>query len=332
MIVKERIKTGILGSGAAARIHANALKDCPERELVGAYSPDTEGLKQFAAEYGVKAFESREALFQACECIHICTPSGMHFQDSCECLERGLHVMCEKPVCMTAEEGEQLMEVLEHAEGHFMPIAQCRYSDSYRKVQNALADGRLGELVGAQVEVMYYRSPEYYSGSCWRGNKKDDGGVMMNQAIHYIDMMVGLLGKPVSVTATAANRLHRIESPDTISALVEFESGMTTVMMLSTAASPGYPGRYTIYGTQGSLCVEENRIVEHGVQEAPSHTGFRDPGGISMELHAREFEEFSQVIHRGIDQTYTAREAIEAIRLIEAAFLAAEENRKVFLQ
>ena len=333
----DKIRTGILGCGTAAQLHAKALRECPERELVGAYSPDTQGLCSFAEEYGIKAFSGREEMFAACECIHICTPSGMHFADSMECLQQGKHVICEKPVCMTTEECEKLLEALSKTEAGFMPIAQSRYADGYRQIKEALQNGVLGNVIGAVVEVMYYRSSEYYRNSPWRGSKKEDGGVIMNQAIHYVDMVIGLLGDPRCVTASASNKLHPIEAPDTVSALVEFESGTTATFMLSTAAYPGYPGKYMIFGTKGSVQVEEGTIhwqLEESREEVKGvtgHTGFKDPGGINLSLHPRQFREFSDVIRQGAKQAYDAAEAVKAVKLIQAVFRSAEEGRKVYL-
>ena len=336
----EKIKTGLLGSGGAARIHANALKLCPDREFVGIFSLDQEGAQIFAREYGVTAFETKEALFASCECIHICTPSGTHYEDTMECLQRGKHVVCEKPVCMTSEQCDMLEKALEKSDAKYMPISQHRFSEAYHKVKKALENGDFGKILHAGVEVMYYREPKYYSDSNWRGTIKNDGGVLMNQGIHEIDVLVGLLGKPLRVWAVAGRMLHDIEAPDTVNAFVTFEKGCTAQIAVTTAAAPGFPARHFLFGTKGMTEVVEDRIVKWQTegadeevcgQENDLKSGMSNPLGIDMTLHAVQFREFSDLIRGGGTQNYTAEDAFTTIRLLDAIFVSANEQRMIDL-
>jgi len=335
----QKIKTGILGCGGAARIHAEALKHCPEREVVGVYAPawDRENAEKFAWEYGMRVFASKEELFEACECIHICTPSGQHCSDSLECIAQGKHVVCEKPLCMTNEECDALEQALAaHPEIGFMPVSQHRYSEAYQKVERALDMGEFGNLISGSVEVMYFRDPAYYQASSWRGTRKDDGGVLMNQGIHEIDVLLGLLGKPMWVAATAGNRYHEIEAADTVSAFGQFENGTNLFLSVSTAAAPGYPGKHTIFGTGGMVQVEEDRIVKWSTAEETDGTGEvsakndfsgkSDPLAIDMTLHAVQFTELSNVIRNGVQQKYKLEDATGTIRFLNAVFQAAQEG------
>lgn len=343
-----KITTGILGSGAAARIHAEALKLCPDRDFVGVYSIDTKGAAEFAQQYGIKVFASREEMFDACECIHICTPSGFHCQDSIDCLRHGKHVVCEKPLCMTKEECGLLLEETAKSGKCFMPISQHRYTETYDKIKTAVDGGKLGEIVNANVRVMYYRDPQYYSTSSWRGTRKQDGGVLMNQGIHHIDVLLGILGKPESVAATASNKRHKIESPDTVTALVKFPGDVTATMAVSTAAAPGYSARYTIIGTCGMVEVVEDTIVKWELEGEADETtksmttvetvetsdlmdnglsGKTNPLDIDMSLHSHQFSEFTRVIREGAAQKYTLEDAVTTIRFLNSTFEAALEGR-----
>ena len=186
---------------------------------------------------------------------------------------------------------------------------------------------------------MYYRNPKYYSESNWRGSLQADGGVVMNQGIHGIDLMVGLLGKPVRVWAVSDNLAHAIESPDTFKSFVVFENGCTAQIAVSTAAAPGYMPRCAIFGTNGMVEISEDKIVKWQVNGVPEENGaadevkagMNDPLDIDMSLHAIPFREFSDLI-RGVGTLrYGAEDALVTIRLLDAMFVSAKEKRIVEL-
>lgn len=337
----EKIKTGILGYGAAAQMHMTSLAMCPERVVTGIYGPNPEKAKAFAEKYGIRAFSSREELFAENDCIHITTPNGNHFADIMDCVAHGKATVCEKPVCMTDEELSQVEKALKESGIPFTAVSQFRFSKAYRTVKNAIDSGAFGKLLTANVKMLYYRSPEYYTAVPWRGGMKSDGGVLMTQSLHGIDVTLGLLGRPVAVTAMAKVMHHDIEAPDTSAALVQMENGMAVLLETSTASFPGYPRQYSISGTAGTVEMVEESIARWdipgkeeldmpvGIQELAS--GASDPMNLDYSLHANQYTEFSNHLLYGTPLSYTFADAAQTVRLINAIFRSQKEDKKIYL-
>lgn len=337
----EKIKTGILGYGAAARMHMTSLAMCPEREVTGIYGPNPEKCKKFAQEYGIRAFETREELFAANDCIHITTPNGNHFADIMDCLAHHKHTVCEKPVCMTDEECDLVEKAVAQSDVKFTAVSQFRFAKAFDVVKEAIDTGKFGKLLTANVRMMYYRSPEYYTAVSWRGSATADGGVLMTQSLHGIDVTLGLLGKPVAVTAMAKTMHHDIEAADTAAALVEMENGMAVLFETSTASFPGYPRQYSISGTKGMVEMLEESILRWdipGKEDLPLPvgatdllSGASDPNNLDYSLHATQYTEFSNHILHGTPLRYTVKDALLVVRLINAIFRSQKEDRKIYL-
>lgn len=336
-----KIKTGILGYGAAARMHMTSLAMCPEREVTGIYGPNPEKCKKFAEEYGIRAFTSREELFAANDCIHITTPNGNHFADIMDCLSHHKHTVCEKPVCMTDEECDLVEKAVAESDVKFTAVSQFRFAKAFYAVKEAIDAGKFGKLLTANVRMMYYRSPEYYTAVSWRGSATADGGVLMTQSLHGIDVTLGLLGKPVAVTAMAKTMHHDIEAADTAAALVEMENGMAVLFETSTASFPGYPRQYSISGTNGMVEMLEESILRWDIPGKEDLTlpvgktslasGASDPNNLDYSLHAAQYTEFSNHILHGTPLSYTVKDALLVVRLINAIFRSQKEDRKIYL-
>lgn len=337
----EPIKTGLLGYGAVAHMHMKALAQCPERVVTGVYGPNPEKAEAFARQYGITAFPTRQALLEANDCIHICTPTGTHYQDILDCFGANCHALVEKPLCMTDEECDLILEAAKKATAEIMPVSQYRYSPTYREVKKAADSGAFGKLLSANVKMMYYRTPEYYRSAPWRGTVKEDGGVLMTQALHGIDVTLGIMGKPVWVAAMAQTMFHDIEAPDTAVALVGMENGAAVIFETSTASAPGYPRQYCFSGTNGAVEMLEETIARWDIPGKEQLTvpmaggellsGASDPMNLDSSLHAAQFTDFSNQI-RGIGKPhYTLEEGIGTVKLINAIFRSQKEDRKVRL-
>ena len=336
-----QIRTGILGYGAVAHMHMKALALCPERVVTGVYGPNPEKAAAFAAQYGIVAFPTRQALLENSDCIHICTPTGTHCQDILDCFALDKHVLCEKPLCMTDRECDIIREAAEKTKAKIMPVSQYRYSKTFSVVKSAVDAGTFGTLLSANVKMMYYRTPEYYRSAPWRGTVEADGGVLMTQALHGIDVTLGILGRPVCVTAMAKTMHHAIEAPDTAVALVEMENGMAVIFETSTASAPGYPRQYAFSGTNGTVEMLEESIVRWDIpgKEALDvpigaenlRSGASDPMNLDSALHAAQFTDFSNQILRDTAPHYTLEDGIRTVKLINAIFRSQKEDRKVYL-
>ena len=134
--------------------------------------------------------------------------------------------------------------------------------------------GGLGRPVMASGQVKWYRPPEYYSTSKWRGTYQlDGGGALMNQAIHTVDLLLWMFGNVRRVSGATATRLHRIEVEDTAAALLEFESGALGLIEATTSVYPGYPRRLELTGTEGTIVIEHDRVTRTDLKSGASGPG-----------------------------------------------------------
>jgi UDP-N-acetyl-2-amino-2-deoxyglucuronate dehydrogenase len=205
----------------------------------------------------------------AVDVVNICTPSGLHAKLAVRALNAGKNVMVEKPLGLNVKECDEVIQAAKQNKKICAVISQLRYSKSTGLVKKAIDEGGIGRPVEAGVYMKYYRAPEYYSSSKWRGTwQMDGGGALMNQGIHGVDLLLHFMGRVKSVQAITKTLMHKIEVEDTAIAIVEFENGAVGVIEGTTSVHPGYPRRFEICGTHGSIIMEEDRIIKWDTKEA----------------------------------------------------------------
>lgn len=330
------MKAIIIGGGAAAEIHVEVLSQLGI-ELACVCDKNLAAAKALAERFSAKATDDMDAalLWDADFCV-ICTPSGTHPELAVKALNAGKNVIVEKPLGLSVSDCDRVIAA-QNASGKICaPISQLRFSEAYRSVKKCLSEGALGKIVMASLSMKYYRSPEYYRGS-WKGTKALDGGELFNQGIHGLDIMCGLLGKPVSVTGRVCTRFHSIEAEDTAVATVQFADGTLAAVDSSTAVGCAKPRRFEICGTDGMLVMEEDRIVlVEGAALKTSgeslYNGSRDPGNIGTDLHRRIYENIISAFRGETALEYTVADAARTVRLICGIYESSETGRAVSVE
>jgi predicted dehydrogenase len=197
----------------------------------------------------------------------------------------------------------------------------------------------LGKLLLVDARVKWYRPPEYYANSRWRGTLAlDGGGALINQGIHTIDVLLWLLGDVSRVQARAATQFHAIEAEDTVTALLEFASGAVGVFHATTAAYPGYPRRVEISGTEGTVILEHDQIIAADLRTASTQAAAiasRDENQSASSAAVSDFrghqaviEDFLSAIQRNTTPTCDGREGRRSIALVEAIYRAARSSQR----
>ena len=211
------------------------------------------------------------------------SPSGVHAEQGIAAARRGLHVLTEKPIDVTLERADALIETARAARVALGVLFQDRAQPSLRRLQEAVSSGRLGRPLIASARVKWYRPREYYAGSSWRGTwALDGGGALMNQGIHTIDLLGWLLGPVRQVLAQTATLAHDIEVEDTALAILEFASGARATYEATTAAYPGYARRIELTTERGTIAIEHGRVVAADLRDGGDDlvdAGAVAPGG-----------------------------------------------------
>lgn len=341
--MKDKIySVGILGCGMIARYHAGAIQQIPFARLAGVYDSNAQALADFCSAYGTTSFSSVQALIESdrVDVVCICLPSGLHYPMTLACIAHGKHAIVEKPMAFTAAQAEEIIQKAEQAKVQVTVISQLRYTQAVVQLKRAVQQGCFGTIATADVYMKYYREPEYYSSSCWKGTlAMDGGGALMNQGIHGVDLLQYLAGPVVSVQALASTRFHAIEAEDTVTAVLEFESGAQGVLQATTSVYPGFSRRLEICGTHGSAILKEDTI-EYCAFRDPAHslpvgktnvkTSSR-PDGMDLSLHKAQISDFLQALRENRKPWLDAGEGKKAVAIIEAVYQSAKTGEKINL-
>ena len=179
---------------------------------------------EFKVERRVRNFDDLLAMDDI-DIIDICTPPGLHLEQTLKALAAGKHVVCEKPLVGSLEDADKLIAAEKTAKGRLMPIFQYRFGNGAQQVKSIIAAGLAGKPYLATAETFWTRGAKYYSVP-WRGKWKTElGGILMAHSIHLHDLLFNLMGPATGLFGRVATRVNPIETEDTISATVELASG-----------------------------------------------------------------------------------------------------------
>lgn len=325
------LKFGIIGCGLISNWHADAINVIEGAELAGATDVNENARKAFTGKYGIKAYDSVEALLESdVDIVSVCTPSGLHAPLAIQVANAGKHVIVEKPMAITLKQADDIIEACEKNNVKVAVISQLRYSESVKKIKEAINSNLLGRIVTADVYMKFYRSQEYYDKGGWRGTwKMDGGGALMNQGIHGIDLLCHLMGRVKKVSAFTRTLARNIEVEDTASAIVEYENGAIGVIQGTTSIYPGYPRKFELNGDKGSIVLQEDIIKEWTIEgmEGPGEVEQResksksssDPAAFGIEGHVKQITDMVDAVNNNrrpfVDQ-YEGRKPIELILAI----------------
>src|SRR5215831_2945684 len=240
------IHVGIVGGGNISETHARAAKAIPGVEVAAVFGTNHQKVQRLAAECGSVAYSDFEKFLvhKPMDFVAIGSPSGMHAEQGIAAARRGLHVLTEKPLDITTPAADRLIAAAAEAKVKLGVFFQDRFKGDLIRVKKWLDLGVLGKPILADARVKWFRPPEYYGNSSWRGTlKMDGGGALINQAIHTLDLLLWFFGDVVRVQAQKKTAFHKIAAEDTLVGLLEFANGATGVFQATTAVYPGYPRR-----------------------------------------------------------------------------------------
>jgi predicted dehydrogenase len=314
------------------------------------YDKVPERTRQFAAKYNCHAAMSfDELLISPTDAVTIATPSGLHAEVAIPAACAGKHILCEKPLEVTPDKADKLIRACASSKVKLSAVFQSRFSRAVKTIRKAIDAGRFGQPVLASASIRWYRTPEYYAGSGWRGTwALDGGGALMNQGIHTVDLLLYFNDDVAEVSGHATRRLHQgIEVEDTAVAMLKFRNDSLGTIEASTACAPGFPRRIDLSGTLGSVILEDDRITRwQFLDEQPEdeeircehlageglNGGYGDPGAISSEGHRRQLQELIDAILNGTDLSLPGSEGKRAMELIYAIYESARIGTAIRFQ
>ncbi len=340
MSTHDSVGFGILGAGMVAEYHHQAIIANAERgarlAAMGHYNPDR--FDEIGARFGVPCVSQEQLLADpAVDVVCICTPSGQHAAQAMAAARAGKHVLVEKPMALSLADADAMITACEQAGVRLGVVLQRRTEPVFRRIYDAIQGGDLGDLTLGVVTMPYHRPQTYFDQADWRGTwALDGGGVLMNQGIHLVDLLIWYMGDPLEVRAYAET-LHRdIEVEDTLAATLRFENGAMATITATTTTAPGFPHRLEIYGTGGGIQVEGESVVRWDLARAAQATvqppaisaaadagAGGDPRGIAPTGHIAIVRDFIQALRTNSVPQINGAEGRRGLATVLAVYQAA---------
>jgi UDP-N-acetyl-2-amino-2-deoxyglucuronate dehydrogenase len=337
---------GIVGTGVIAALHAAAIRTLPGARLAAVTDVVPGAAGTFAAARGCAAEPDLDALLARpdVDVVCVCVPSGLHAEIGIRAARAGKHLVVEKPVDVTLAAADRLIETARTADVALTVISQHRFDPGLIELKRLIDDGALGRLVLGEASTKWYRTQAYYDSADWRGTWAMDGGSLMNQGVHYVDLLRWCMGPVSEVTAVCATQAHRVEVEDTALAIVRFGSGAIGTIMSTTAAYPGFPQRLEITGTAGTVIVEDGRITRRALagqhdpdQRDPDQNGpgapdpgpGADPAAIEVASHAAQLADLLAAVEENREPAVGGQAGRDTLEIVCAVYESARTGRTV---
>jgi UDP-N-acetyl-2-amino-2-deoxyglucuronate dehydrogenase len=334
---------GLVGGGGISETHARAAAEIPGLRIAAVAGANAARVEALASRHGAAACPDMEALLRhrPLDAVLIGSPSGLHAEQGIAAARRRLHVLTEKPIDVSVERADALIAECAKAEVKLGLFFQDRFAPAFLRVKQALDDGALGRPLLASARVKWWRPPEYYSRSRWRGTRLlDGGGALINQGIHTVDLLLWLLGDVRRVFARAITARHAIEVEDTLVATLEFASGAVATFEATTAAYPGYPRQVELTGTKGTVVLQQDRILSADLEtpradlapeEPNANPSAHSPTVSDVRGHKAALEDFLEAVRGDRVPRCDGREGRRSLVLVEALYRSARTEAPVTL-
>jgi len=352
------IKTGIIGCGKVAHLHAQALQNLEESDFTAVFSRTLKKAIDFGDQYAVRGYYNITQMIQEekLDLVIVCTPHPNHLDPTNEALEAGAHVLVEKPLASSLEDCDAMITTAKKYGRKLGVISQRRWYESVIRVKKAIKDGKIGKPVLGTVNMLGWRDENYYNSDLWRGTwKHEGGGVLVNQAPHQLDVLQWFMGDIDEVYGSWANMNHPyIEVEDTALAIVKFKGGGLGNIIVSNSQKPGIYGKIQIHGSNGaSVGVQpeggamfiagmsniaeppvndlwtipgEEQLLDQWIQEDTEHFNTIDATVYHIE---RQIEDFLQAINEGREPLVTGEEGRKTVELFTAIYRSQRDNKSI---
>ena len=342
-IVDRKIRIAVVGCGRIAERHFSAIKENSKYlELVGVCDSDSERLKKTSSELNVTGYSSLTEMLEKsnADVCSICTPSGVHPEQSIEIVKAGVHVVCEKPMSTRWAQALEMVKEADQAQKYLFIVKQNRFNPTLQLLKNAVDKGRFGRIYMVNVNVFWTRPQDYYDQDKWRGTWEFDGGALMNQASHYVDLLQWVAGPIEEVHTFLGTLARRIEVEDSGVVNLKWRSGALGSVNVTMLTYPkNLEGSITILGEKGTVKVGGVAVneIEHWdfADEDPDDEKIKEASYATTSVyghgHVKYYENVVQTL-RGEAEPYTdGREGLHSLELLIAMYLSARDGKAISL-
>jgi UDP-N-acetyl-2-amino-2-deoxyglucuronate dehydrogenase len=342
-ITGRRIKIAIVGCGRISKNHFGSIeKHSNELELAAICDIDPTTLDEHADKYHVPAYGDLQEMLQEeqLDMVALCTPSGVHPDQTVLAAKHGVHVITEKPMATRWSDGVRMVKACDEGGVRLFVVKQNRLNTTLQLLKRAVTEKRFGKIHMVHLNVFWTRPQAYYDqGNGWRGTWEFDGGAFMNQASHYVDLLDWLIG-PVEKIQAMMSTTRDIEVEDTGVLNVRWRNGALGSMSVTMLTYPqNLEGSITILGEKGTVRVGGVAVNDIQIWQ------FDEPKEYDTEIQAANYQTTSVYgfghplyyknvvdVMRGLAEPETdGREGLKSLELLIAAYLSSRDGRTVSL-
>lgn len=335
----KEIGFGIIGCGAISKTHARSLQEIEGAKIVACCDVVTERAKEFGEENNCAYYTDLDQMLarEDVDAVCVLTPSGLHAAVGIPAAKAGKHVVVEKPIDITMENAKALIGAADEAGVKLCVISQQRFTDAIVKVKQATETGKFGQLNFGGSHTKWYRDQEYYDSGDWRGTwELDGGGALMNQSIHYVDMLQYIMGPIDELFAYCVTRNVDIDVEDIAVVSIKFKSGAIGLLEGNVTAYPGFYTRLDINGSDGSAIIQANQLIEWKLRSEEGLDGVADTegqGGASAKIthssHTRQLLDFVSALREDREPLVNGPEGLKPLEIILAIYESARIGKPV---
>jgi predicted dehydrogenase len=345
--MKKKLSVGIIGLGRIYPRHVDdAIKQIDELKLAAVCDIKKDTAQTIGKKETVPFYTDYKQLIKNknIDIVAVCTPNGLHYEMGLAIAKANKHCVMEKPIAQTYLKSKQLVKAFKNSKGMLFPVLQVRYNPAVQILKEYVEKGSLGKILTASVIIRWSRPQEYFDKSDWKGTRKMDGGTLLTQGIHYIDIMQYILGPAKTVFGKTGKVAHRIETEDISNAIIDLSSGIRVNLEFTVCTYPhNLECSLTVLGERGTIKIGGNAMNVCEIWEVKDTPKPIIPTGFEPNIYAGGMYVGSCPNHKSIYQNLVnvlvhkqplfikAEDALESIKIIDAIKKSSEQKKEIEL-
>lgn len=338
-----KVRFALVGCGRISKNHLGALEaHAEDAELVDVCDTDPAALRTACERTGATGHDSLDAMLASttADAVILTTPSGIHPAQAIAVARSGRHVVSEKPMATRWSDGLRMVRECDEAGVRLFVVKQNRRNATLQMLKRAIEAERFGRIYLVALNVFWTRPQDYYDAAKWRGTWEFDGGALMNQASHYIDLLSWLIGPVESVQAYSATLARKIEAEDTAVASLRWRSGALGSLSVTMLTYPkNLEGSITVLGEKGTARiggVAVNEVKEWSFAEPhPDDAAIEEASYQTTSVygfgHPLYYRNVIDVLRGEADPETDGRAGLQSLELLTAIYRAARDGTRVAL-
>jgi len=340
---KDQLRFAVIGCGIAGTCHMQAISELQEAKLISIACTTKDKAIKLGEKYKCDYYTNYLDMLKRddIDIVSVAVPHWLHSKIGINIAKAGKHIIIEKPIDISLNKAYSLIKAAHEAKVKLCVISQSRFADDIILAKQSIENGKIGKINFAGAYVKLYRSQEYYDSNPWRGKiKLSGGGALINQSIHYIDLLRYLTGSIEEVFGYTTTRSHEnIEVEDEAGVVIKFVNGAIGIIEASTGDYPGFEQRIDLYGDEGSIVIRNDKIVEWKLKNhepnpsiiEETSEGISSPNMTDVSLYKKQIQDMIEAVRNNKEPFVNGEEGIKSLEIVLAIYKSSRFHKPVKL-